>query len=105
MANTLEDRRRIQKDPGELESWARDKKMKVNADKSKVLYHQKYKYRIWDNCLGSSSLLRRMVDYRLNMSQQYDAAAKKGEYSFCLYQQELMQKDMGGDSTKLLSTD
>uniref|UniRef100_A0A8D0HGC8 Cadherin domain-containing protein n=1 Tax=Sphenodon punctatus TaxID=8508 RepID=A0A8D0HGC8_SPHPU len=85
-ANTLEDTNKIQNDLDTLENWAdcETNKMMLNRDKCKVLHlgkkNQMYKYSPGDTWLGSSTCekdLGVVVDHKLNMSQQCDAAAKR----------------------------
>uniref|UniRef100_A0A803T2T7 Reverse transcriptase domain-containing protein n=1 Tax=Anolis carolinensis TaxID=28377 RepID=A0A803T2T7_ANOCA len=83
-ANTPEDRSRIQNDLDRLERWAETNKMKFNRDKCKILHFGRkngmQRYRMGDTWLDSSTRekdLGVLVDNKLNMSQQCDAAAKK----------------------------
>lgn len=54
-ANTLQDRSRIQRDLKKLETWAKGTKIKLNADKCKVLHlekkNQKHKYKMCDRSM------------------------------------------------------
>uniref|UniRef100_A0A803TCZ3 Reverse transcriptase domain-containing protein n=1 Tax=Anolis carolinensis TaxID=28377 RepID=A0A803TCZ3_ANOCA len=84
IANTPEDRSRIQNDLDRLERWAKTNKMKFNRDKCKILHFGRkngnQRYRMGDAWLDSSVCekdLGVLVDNKLNMSQQCDAAAKK----------------------------
>uniref|UniRef100_A0A803THV8 Reverse transcriptase domain-containing protein n=1 Tax=Anolis carolinensis TaxID=28377 RepID=A0A803THV8_ANOCA len=84
IANTPEDRSRIQNDLNRLERWAETNKMKFNRDKCKILHfgrkNEMQRYRMGDAWLDSSTCekdLGDLVDNKLNMSQQCDAAAKK----------------------------
>uniref|UniRef100_A0A803T9P9 Reverse transcriptase domain-containing protein n=1 Tax=Anolis carolinensis TaxID=28377 RepID=A0A803T9P9_ANOCA len=84
IANTPEDRSRIQNDLDRLERWAETNKMKFNRDKCKILHFGRkngnQRYRMGDAWLDSSVCekdLGVLVDNKLNMSQQRDAAAKK----------------------------
>uniref|UniRef100_A0A803T6I5 Reverse transcriptase domain-containing protein n=1 Tax=Anolis carolinensis TaxID=28377 RepID=A0A803T6I5_ANOCA len=84
IANTPEDRSRIQNDLDRLERWAETNKMKFNRDKCKILHFGRkngnQRYRMGDAWLDSSVCekdLGVLVDNKLNMSQQCDAAAKK----------------------------
>uniref|UniRef100_A0A803T1G7 Reverse transcriptase domain-containing protein n=1 Tax=Anolis carolinensis TaxID=28377 RepID=A0A803T1G7_ANOCA len=83
IANTPEERSRIQNDLNRLERWAETNKMKFNRDKCKILHFGRkngmQRFRIGDAWLDSSTCekdLGVLVD-KLNMSQQCDAAAKK----------------------------
>uniref|UniRef100_A0A803THI8 Reverse transcriptase domain-containing protein n=1 Tax=Anolis carolinensis TaxID=28377 RepID=A0A803THI8_ANOCA len=83
-ANTPEDRSRIQNDLNRLERWAETNKMKFNRDKCKILHfsrkNRNQRYRMSDVWLDISVCkkdLGVLVDNKLNMSQQCDAAAKK----------------------------
>uniref|UniRef100_A0A803SSL5 Reverse transcriptase domain-containing protein n=1 Tax=Anolis carolinensis TaxID=28377 RepID=A0A803SSL5_ANOCA len=84
IANTPEERSRIQNDLDRLERWAETNKMKFNRDKCKILHFGRkngnQRYRMGDTWLDSSTCekdLGVLVDNKLNMSQQCDAAAKK----------------------------
>uniref|UniRef100_A0A803TL93 Reverse transcriptase domain-containing protein n=1 Tax=Anolis carolinensis TaxID=28377 RepID=A0A803TL93_ANOCA len=84
IANTPEDRSRIQNDLDRLERWAKTNKMKFNRDKCKILHFGRkngnQRYRMGDAWLDSSVCekdLGVLVDNKLNMSQQCDAAAKE----------------------------
>uniref|UniRef100_A0A803T7N4 Reverse transcriptase domain-containing protein n=1 Tax=Anolis carolinensis TaxID=28377 RepID=A0A803T7N4_ANOCA len=84
IANTPEERSRIQNDLDRLERWAETNKMKFNRDKCKILHFGRkngmQRYRMGDTWLDSSTCekdLGILVDNKLNMSQQCDAAAKK----------------------------
>uniref|UniRef100_A0A8D0DXF8 Reverse transcriptase domain-containing protein n=1 Tax=Salvator merianae TaxID=96440 RepID=A0A8D0DXF8_SALMN len=84
VANTREERERIQKDLEKLEQWAATNRMVFNKEKCKVLHlgkkNEKNTYRmggIWLNSSTSEKDLGVLVDHRLNMSQQCEAAAKK----------------------------
>ena len=84
VANTPEDRIRIQDDLDRLENWAKMNKMNFNGEKCKVLHlgrkNQMHHYRMGETCLGSSTCekdLGVLVDHTLNMSQQCDLVAKK----------------------------
>ncbi|CAM4409115.1 unnamed protein product [Caretta caretta] len=84
VANTLEDRAKIQRDLDKLENWAIDDKMKLIKDKCKVLHlwkkNQIHKDRMGDNWLVSSTAEKDLVvvvDPSLNMGQQCDVVAKK----------------------------
>ena len=81
VANTPEDRIRIQDDLDRLENWD---KMNFNGEKCKVLHlsrkNQMHHCRMGETCLGSSMCendLGVLVDHTLNMSQQCDLVAKK----------------------------
>ena len=76
IANTLEDRNKIQNDLDRLQQWAENNRMKFNRDKYKVLNHKKRKqmhiYKmgdIWLNHITSEKDLGIVIDYKLNMSQ------------------------------------
>uniref|UniRef100_A0A803TIT8 Reverse transcriptase domain-containing protein n=1 Tax=Anolis carolinensis TaxID=28377 RepID=A0A803TIT8_ANOCA len=84
IANTPEERSIIQNDLDRLERWAETNKMKFNRDKCKILHfgtkNGMQRYRMGDAWLDSSTCekdLGVLVDNKLNMSQQCDAAAKK----------------------------
>jgi len=84
VANSSEDRIRIQTDLDRLESWAKANKMNFNKEKCKILHlgrkNERHKYRMGDTWLDSSTCERDLgvlVDDKLNMSQQCDVAAKK----------------------------
>uniref|UniRef100_A0A803TJS6 Reverse transcriptase domain-containing protein n=1 Tax=Anolis carolinensis TaxID=28377 RepID=A0A803TJS6_ANOCA len=84
IANTPEDRSRIQNDFNRLERWAESNKMKFNRDKCKILHFGRkngmQRYRMGDAWLNNHTCekdLAVLVDNKLNMSQQCDAAAKK----------------------------
>ena len=59
VANTPEDRIRIQDDLDRLENWAKMNKMNFNGKKCKVLHlgrkNQMHHYRMGETCLGSST--------------------------------------------------
>uniref|UniRef100_A0A803T570 Reverse transcriptase domain-containing protein n=1 Tax=Anolis carolinensis TaxID=28377 RepID=A0A803T570_ANOCA len=84
-ANTPEDTSRIQNDLDRLERWAETNKMKFNRDKCKILHFGRkngnQRYRMGDDAWLDSSVCEKdlgvLVDNKLNMSQQCDAAAKK----------------------------
>ena len=66
------------------ESWAKTNKMNFNRKKCKVLHLSKknelHRYGMEDTWLDNSTCERDLgvlVDHKLNMSQQCDAAAKK----------------------------
>ncbi|KAF7249710.1 putative COX1/OXI3 intron 2 protein [Varanus komodoensis] len=66
IANTLEDRKKIQGDHDRLECWAENKRMKFSRDKHQVLH------------LGKRNQMHNIVILsKLNMSQQCDMAAKR----------------------------
>uniref|UniRef100_A0A803SME4 Reverse transcriptase domain-containing protein n=1 Tax=Anolis carolinensis TaxID=28377 RepID=A0A803SME4_ANOCA len=84
IANTPEDRSRIQNNLNRLEKWAKTNKMKFNRDKCKILHlgrkNEMQRYRMGDAWFNSSMCekdLGVLVDNKLNMSLQCDAAAKK----------------------------
>uniref|UniRef100_A0A803T8Q3 Reverse transcriptase domain-containing protein n=1 Tax=Anolis carolinensis TaxID=28377 RepID=A0A803T8Q3_ANOCA len=85
IANTPEDRSRIQNDLDRLERWAETNKMKFNRDKCKILHFGRkngnQRYRMGDDAWLDSSVCEKdlgvLVDNKLNMSLQCDAAAKK----------------------------
>uniref|UniRef100_A0A8D0DX11 Reverse transcriptase domain-containing protein n=1 Tax=Salvator merianae TaxID=96440 RepID=A0A8D0DX11_SALMN len=84
VANTREEKERIQKDLDKLEQWAETNRMTFNREKCKVLHlgkkNDNIQYRMGGISLSSSTCekdLGVLVDHRLNMSQQCDAAAKK----------------------------
>uniref|UniRef100_A0A803TJV1 Reverse transcriptase domain-containing protein n=1 Tax=Anolis carolinensis TaxID=28377 RepID=A0A803TJV1_ANOCA len=75
IANTPEDRSRIQNDLNRLERWAETNKMKFNRNKCKILHFSRkngmQKYRMGDTWLDSSTCekdLGVLVDNKLNMS-------------------------------------
>ena len=74
VGNTAEERIRFQNELNRLENWAQANKMNFNRDKCKVLHlgrkNQMHKY----TCEKDLGVL---VDHKLNMSQQCNAAAKK----------------------------
>uniref|UniRef100_A0A803TZL7 Reverse transcriptase domain-containing protein n=1 Tax=Anolis carolinensis TaxID=28377 RepID=A0A803TZL7_ANOCA len=81
IANTPENRSRIQNDLDRLERWAETNKMKFNRDKCKILHFSRkngmQRYRMGNAWLDSSTCekdLGVLVDNKLNMSQQCDAA-------------------------------
>uniref|UniRef100_A0A670HT18 Reverse transcriptase domain-containing protein n=1 Tax=Podarcis muralis TaxID=64176 RepID=A0A670HT18_PODMU len=83
VANTPEDRITLQNDFDRLENWAKTK-MNFNREKCKVLHlgkkNERHKYKMGDTWLESSTCekdLGVLVDHKLDMSQQCDAAAKK----------------------------
>uniref|UniRef100_A0A803TVT0 Reverse transcriptase domain-containing protein n=1 Tax=Anolis carolinensis TaxID=28377 RepID=A0A803TVT0_ANOCA len=85
IANTPEDKTRIQNDFDRLERRAETNKMKFNRDKCKILHfgrkNEMQRYRMGDPCLDSSMSekdLGVLMD-KLNMSLQCDAAAKKAD--------------------------
>ena len=84
IANTLEDRNKLQSDLDRLERWAENNRMKFNRDKCQVLHlgkrKQMHSYKIGDTWLSNTTSekgLGIVVDHKLNMSQQCDVAAKK----------------------------
>uniref|UniRef100_A0A670HPH4 Gypsy retrotransposon integrase-like protein 1 n=1 Tax=Podarcis muralis TaxID=64176 RepID=A0A670HPH4_PODMU len=84
VANTPEDRITLQNDLDRLENWAKTNKMNFNREKCKVLHlgkkNERHKYKMGDTWLESSTCekdLGVLVDHKLDMSQQCDAAAKK----------------------------
>uniref|UniRef100_UPI00109F2E4C uncharacterized protein LOC114596483 n=1 Tax=Podarcis muralis TaxID=64176 RepID=UPI00109F2E4C len=84
VANTPEDRITLQNDLDSLENWAKTNKMNFNREKCKVLHlgkkNERHKYKMGDTWLESSTCekdLGVLVDHKLDMSQQCDAAAKK----------------------------
>ncbi|XP_070619981.1 polyadenylate-binding protein 4 isoform X1 [Erythrolamprus reginae] len=84
VANTLEDRLRVQEDLDRLSQWAHTNKMRFNTDKCRVLHlgkkNPRHTYSLGDTPLSSSDCERDLgvlVDNQLNMSQQCAAAAKK----------------------------
>uniref|UniRef100_A0A674JM42 Reverse transcriptase domain-containing protein n=1 Tax=Terrapene triunguis TaxID=2587831 RepID=A0A674JM42_9SAUR len=84
VASALEDRIKIQNDLDKLEKWSEVNGMKFNKDKCKVLHlgrnNQLHTYKMGNDCLGRSTAgkdLGVIVDHKLNMSQQYNAVAKK----------------------------
>uniref|UniRef100_A0A803SZG5 Reverse transcriptase domain-containing protein n=1 Tax=Anolis carolinensis TaxID=28377 RepID=A0A803SZG5_ANOCA len=85
IANTPEDRSRIQNDHNRLERWAETNKMKFNRDQCKILHfgrkNEMQRYRMGDDAWLNSSTcetdLGVLMDNKLNMSLQCDAAAKK----------------------------
>uniref|UniRef100_A0A670HWE4 Reverse transcriptase domain-containing protein n=1 Tax=Podarcis muralis TaxID=64176 RepID=A0A670HWE4_PODMU len=84
VANTPEDRITLQNDLDRLENWAKTNKMNFNREKYKVLHlgkkNERHKYKMGDTWLESSTCekdLGVLVDHKLDMSQQCDAAAKK----------------------------
>uniref|UniRef100_A0A670KJT9 Reverse transcriptase domain-containing protein n=1 Tax=Podarcis muralis TaxID=64176 RepID=A0A670KJT9_PODMU len=84
VANTPEDRITLQNDLDRLENWAKTSKMNFNREKCKVLHlgkkNERQKYKMGDTWLESSTCekdLGVLVDHKLDMSQQCDAAAKK----------------------------
>uniref|UniRef100_A0A8D0CDV4 Reverse transcriptase domain-containing protein n=1 Tax=Salvator merianae TaxID=96440 RepID=A0A8D0CDV4_SALMN len=92
VANTREERERIQKDLEKLEQWAATNRMVFNKEKCKVLHlgkkNEKNTYRMGGIRLSSSTCekdLGVLVDHRLNMSQQCEAAAKKGKHNPGVY--------------------
>uniref|UniRef100_A0A803TK60 Reverse transcriptase domain-containing protein n=1 Tax=Anolis carolinensis TaxID=28377 RepID=A0A803TK60_ANOCA len=75
IANTPEDRSRIQNDLNRLERWVETNKMKFNRDKCKILHFSRkngnQRYRMGDTWLDSSVCekdLGVLVDNKLNMS-------------------------------------
>uniref|UniRef100_A0A670KJQ5 Reverse transcriptase domain-containing protein n=1 Tax=Podarcis muralis TaxID=64176 RepID=A0A670KJQ5_PODMU len=84
VANTPEDRITLQNDLDRLENWAKTNKMNFNREKCKVLHlgikNERHKYKMGDTWLESSTCekdLGVLIDHKLDMSQQCDAAAKK----------------------------
>ena len=84
IANTLEDRNKLQCDLDRLERWAENNRMKFNRDKCQVLHlgkrNQMHSYKMGDTWVSNTTNekdLGIVVDHKLNMSQQCDAAAKK----------------------------
>uniref|UniRef100_A0A803TCK4 Reverse transcriptase domain-containing protein n=1 Tax=Anolis carolinensis TaxID=28377 RepID=A0A803TCK4_ANOCA len=85
ITNTPEDRSRIQNDLNRLERWAETNKMKFNRDRCKILHFGRkngmQRYKMGDDAWLDSSTCEKdlgvLVDNKLNMSQQCDAAAKK----------------------------
>ena len=84
IANTLEDRNKLQSDLDRLERWAENNRMKFNRDKCQVLHlgkrNQMHNYKMGDTWLSNTTNekdLGIVVDHKLNMSQQCDAAATK----------------------------
>ena len=84
IANTLEDRNKLQSDLYRLERWAESSRMKINRDKCQVPQlgkrNQMHSYKMGDTWLSSTTNekdLGIVVDHKLNMSQQCDAAATK----------------------------
>ncbi|KAF7236297.1 Tenascin-X [Varanus komodoensis] len=84
VATTEEQVLQIQKVLDRLWKWAGDNRMAFNVDKCKVLHlghrNRCHKYRLGDKWLESSACerdFRVLVDCRLNMSQQCDAAVKR----------------------------
>uniref|UniRef100_A0A803SX30 Reverse transcriptase domain-containing protein n=1 Tax=Anolis carolinensis TaxID=28377 RepID=A0A803SX30_ANOCA len=85
IANTPEDRSRIQNDLNRLERWAETNKMKFNRDKCKILHfgrkNEMQRYRMGDGAWLNSSTCEKdlgvLVDNKLNMKLQCDVAAKK----------------------------
>uniref|UniRef100_A0A803TIG3 Reverse transcriptase domain-containing protein n=1 Tax=Anolis carolinensis TaxID=28377 RepID=A0A803TIG3_ANOCA len=85
IANTPEDRSRIQNDLDRLERWTENNKMKFNRDKCKILHFGRkngnQRYRLGNDAWLDSSTCEKdlgiLVDNKLNMSLQCDAAAKK----------------------------
>ena len=89
IANSLEDRSKLQSDLDRLESWAENNRMKFNWDKCQVLHlgkrNQMHSYRtgdIWLSNTTNEKDLGIVVDHKLNMSQQCDIAAKKANAIF-----------------------
>uniref|UniRef100_A0A803TGU2 Reverse transcriptase domain-containing protein n=1 Tax=Anolis carolinensis TaxID=28377 RepID=A0A803TGU2_ANOCA len=85
IANTSEDRSRIQNNLNILERWTEIKKMKFNRDKCKILHfcsrNEMQRYRMWETWLDSSTCecekdLGVLMD-KLSTNQQCDAVAKK----------------------------
>uniref|UniRef100_A0A803T8E9 Reverse transcriptase domain-containing protein n=1 Tax=Anolis carolinensis TaxID=28377 RepID=A0A803T8E9_ANOCA len=84
IANTPEERSRIQNNLDRLERWAETNKMKFNRDKCKILHlgrkNEMQRYRMgdaWHNSSTCEKDLGVLMDNKLNMSLQCDAAAKK----------------------------
>uniref|UniRef100_A0A670JAM0 Reverse transcriptase domain-containing protein n=1 Tax=Podarcis muralis TaxID=64176 RepID=A0A670JAM0_PODMU len=84
VANTPGDRITLQNDLDRLENWAKTNKMNFNRETCKVLHlgkkNERHKYKMGDTWLESSTCekdLGVLVDHKLDMSQQCDAAAKK----------------------------
>ena len=59
LANTLEDRNKIQNDLDRLEHWAENNRMKFRRDKCKVLHlrkrYQWHSYKMGDSCLSNTT--------------------------------------------------
>lgn len=84
VANTKQDRDRIQKDLDKLQQWAETNRMVFNREKCKILHlgknNENSTYKMGGICLSSSTGekdLGVLVDHRLNMSQQCEAAARR----------------------------
>uniref|UniRef100_A0A803SSX5 Reverse transcriptase domain-containing protein n=1 Tax=Anolis carolinensis TaxID=28377 RepID=A0A803SSX5_ANOCA len=85
IANTPEDRSRIQNELNKLERWGESNKMKFNRDKCKILHlgrkNEMQRYQMGDAWFDSSTCekdLGVLVD-KLNMSLQCDLVAKKAK--------------------------
>ncbi|XP_059587158.1 cyclic GMP-AMP synthase isoform X1 [Alligator mississippiensis] len=83
-ASTPEDRRVIQADLDRLSKWADENLMVFNADKCKVLHlgkkNPQHPYRLGSAMLASTMEERDLgviIDHKMNMSLQCDAAASK----------------------------
>ena len=84
IAETLEDRNKIQNDLDRMEHWAESNRMKFNRDNCKVPHlgkrNQLHSYKMVDTWLSktmSEKDLGIVVDHKLNLSQQCDVAIKK----------------------------
>ncbi|KAF7239045.1 RNA-directed DNA polymerase from mobile element jockey [Varanus komodoensis] len=81
IANTLEDRMKIQGDLHKLEHWAETNRMKFDKDNCHVLHigkrNQWHRYKMGNMWHNRSEQEKDLVDNRLNMSQQCDTAAKR----------------------------
>ena len=84
VANTQEDRVKIQQELNTLEKWAVVNRMQFNKDKCMVLHlgHKNVKHQYWmgETLLGNSVCERDLgvrVDCKLNMSSQCDLVTKK----------------------------
>ena len=83
IADTLEDRNKLQSILDWLERWAENNRMELNRDKCQVLHLGKrnhmHSYKMGDTWLSNTTNekdLGIVVDHELNMSQQCDVAAK-----------------------------
>ena len=75
IANTLEDRNKLQSDLDRLEHWAENNRMKFNRDKCQVLHlgkrNQMHSYKMGDTWLSNTTSKKDLgivVDHKLNIS-------------------------------------